>query len=384
MKPSDRTIAILAVLCLAGFAVGMHRFFTLRFERGDIYPPYASLRADPLGTRALHDAIALAGIPVRRHLAPLAELPDGEGRTLMVLGMAARELDGETERALRQFVIGGGRLILAFAPVRTVGHRPARYGAHRVPAHDISSWRRTWRLTFRFEDIPAAARAKAVRANAPHPLPDTIPCRTTLSFGNHDRAWNPLYLLDDHPVALVRRWGRGHAVLLADAYLLSNEALRRQRATPLLAYLVGHAREVLFEESLHGITERPGIVSLARRYRLHGLLAGLLVAAALFLWRQSCPFVPRLPPPRDARQIITGGRDSADALVSLLRRSIRPDAILPACAAQWRRSLPHAAPPLRRHRDAVDAAIAACQRSPERRRDPVQTYREITRILSRG
>jgi len=37
----------------------MVRLFSLRYARGDSYPPYSTLRADPAGAKALADALAL-------------------------------------------------------------------------------------------------------------------------------------------------------------------------------------------------------------------------------------------------------------------------------------------------------------------------------------
>ena len=51
-----RLPAIFVFLGVIGFAVGITKLFLLRFEAGDVYPPYSSLRADPLGTMVLYKA----------------------------------------------------------------------------------------------------------------------------------------------------------------------------------------------------------------------------------------------------------------------------------------------------------------------------------------
>ena len=50
---SRAALLSVAGLCLYGFV----QLLSLRFDRGDIYPMYSSLRADPLGTKALSDAV---------------------------------------------------------------------------------------------------------------------------------------------------------------------------------------------------------------------------------------------------------------------------------------------------------------------------------------
>ena len=45
-------------LVLAVFVAGLILLFRLRLGQGDVFPAYSSLRADPLGTLALHDSLA--------------------------------------------------------------------------------------------------------------------------------------------------------------------------------------------------------------------------------------------------------------------------------------------------------------------------------------
>ena len=68
----------LSALLLAGFGFALLRLLQMRFETGDIYPPYSSLRVDPLGTRALFDSLErLPELVVSRHFRPLTRLPEG-------------------------------------------------------------------------------------------------------------------------------------------------------------------------------------------------------------------------------------------------------------------------------------------------------------------
>src|SRR5881396_3143359 len=80
-------------LCVAlgGFAFGLMHLFQLRFEAGDNYPPYSSLRADPLGTKALYDSLGTL-VSARRHFRPLARLGDGADTTLFYFGAEAGSL----------------------------------------------------------------------------------------------------------------------------------------------------------------------------------------------------------------------------------------------------------------------------------------------------
>src|SRR5512135_1015114 len=82
------TFAAAALAAVAAlFAAGLARLMAARLSGGDVYPIASSHRADPLGTRALHDALArMPGLSVSRNHAPLARLEDGAGTTLFTLG----------------------------------------------------------------------------------------------------------------------------------------------------------------------------------------------------------------------------------------------------------------------------------------------------------
>src|SRR5687767_6849307 len=73
----------LLLVLLFVFGLGVTWLFDLRLSGGDIYPPYSTLRADPLGTRALHDALQrLPEVEVERSLKPLRKLPENPPRTI--------------------------------------------------------------------------------------------------------------------------------------------------------------------------------------------------------------------------------------------------------------------------------------------------------------
>src|SRR5437762_6692322 len=122
MKKNQLILVLLPVL-LVLFGLGVGRLFQLRFEAGDVYPPYSSLRADPLGTKALFESLEiLRGITVQRFFQRLDKLREGRGTTLFVFGAQAFDMDYSTEdeyKKLEQFMFDGGRIVISFAPVDT-------------------------------------------------------------------------------------------------------------------------------------------------------------------------------------------------------------------------------------------------------------------------
>src|SRR6185503_554705 len=119
----DRLLLLLLAVLLAGFGLGVGRLFQLRFATGDVYPPYSSLRADPLGTKALFDSLEmLRSITVQRFFEPLDKLREGRRTTLFVFGAQVSDMDYSSEdeyKKLEHFMYDGGRIVISFAPVNT-------------------------------------------------------------------------------------------------------------------------------------------------------------------------------------------------------------------------------------------------------------------------
>jgi hypothetical protein len=119
---------ILLLLVLAGFGYGLTLLFKLRFESGDVYPPYSSLRSDPLGTKALYESLGNL-VSVERNFRQFLGIDSGRGSTLFVVGVAPDQLQvGEADfKDLQQYVVSGGRLLISFNPIysaRELSTRP--------------------------------------------------------------------------------------------------------------------------------------------------------------------------------------------------------------------------------------------------------------------
>ncbi len=114
-----QVITLLAVVLLAvGLIYGLTHLFALRFEHGDIYPPYSTLRADPLGAKALFDSIdALPEIEATRNYRPLPKLRPPHPVTLIYAGVPSDAQWGKEElQVFDTLVAGGTRAVFTFLP----------------------------------------------------------------------------------------------------------------------------------------------------------------------------------------------------------------------------------------------------------------------------
>ena len=187
---------------------------------------------------------------------------------------------------------------------------------------------------------------------------------------------------NDYPVLIERPMGKGSLVLAADGFPFSNEALLRDRHPALLAWFVGASRHVVFDETHLGVSDDPGVAALARKYRLHGLAAALLLLAGLFIWKNTVSFVPP-----HAEQLArergdqVQGRDSATGFINLLSRHVPPAEIMKLCLEQWNTHAAHTRKPSREKLEAMQRLIDAENALEPRQRNPVATYRKFCEIL---
>jgi len=167
-----------------------------------------------------------------------------------------------------------------------------------------------------------------------------------------------------------------------DSYFLSNEALVRDRHPALLSWLVGSGTQVVFDETHHGIMESPGLATLARKYRLTGGMAALLVLAGLFLWKNASSLVPRHAEAEGPEDVIPG-RNTTAGFISLLRRHIPREEVFALCLEEWEKSFAHSPKFTPRQKAAVAEVAREEAARPVRERHPVAAWEKIRSLLSR-
>ncbi len=396
---------LLAALLAVAFAAGLYGLLALRFAGGDLYPAYSTLRADPLGSKAFHGALEkLPGFSVSRHLQALGKLKGKEPRTLFLIGLDASFLDFADPadfKELERLAEGGGRVVLAFAPEGYRKEGPCDEPAEPVePVESDQSDQSDqseepdekpspagrWGLTPAYltqKGGPLEGPPGAV-VEAPFALTGPLSVHTALYFEAPAPPWRVVHLAGGRPVLIERPFGKGSLVLLADAFPLSNEALRQERHPGLLAWLVGENRRVVFGEAHLGVTSSPGLMGLVRQYRLHGLLAVLGLLALLVAWKNAVPLVPPAPEPDPAAEAAALGKDHFTGLVNLLRRNI-PARELPEVAfREWRRSFGRELEREgnRERAERVEELLAEAAKRPARERDPEAEFRQIVNILA--
>ncbi|MFM8360422.1 MAG: hypothetical protein ACKOET_17880 [Verrucomicrobiota bacterium] len=384
----SRPAVVLALAAAVLFFLGLRELFQLRFAAGDIYPPGSSRRADPVGSRALHDSFALLpGHSVQRGFERPGRLPDPPRTTLFLLGVPiedftdwSADVDWAGVEALAR---AGARVVIGLLhESRERTNRLARArGAAPVPAPVLPGTRfqpsAAWGVAVARE---TGGSRHATGTQVTPGLPATLPWPGATVLDPATPAWRTWYQRAGQLVVIERPLGSGSLVLLASDYLASNEGLRRHRQPGFLAWLAGDRPRLVFDETHLGLSRQPGIAGLVRQYRLGGAAAGFLLLAGLAVWRQMTPFNPP-PAPAAEDAAVVPGKPAAAGLGNILRRSVDRADLLSTCFALWQSSAGrsrHLSPG--RRADLQDVVNLEAAR-PARQRDPLAAYRRLAEIL---
>lgn len=444
MNAEKRHFTILGIgaLCFALFIGGTLHLFLARFESGDIYPPYSTLRADPLGTKALFEALqAFDGISVSRHYGELeyGDLPPKS--TLLFLGDTIdsnERIDLDLALEMDRFVMNGGRLAFTFRPrnwttrapstnhtVRTAEGKlaendkdddstesaepdsPEKESTPPIPAADrrrqhavisVSKW-----LGLEIKDVPLHADNKAdlsdesIRGR----IPEQITLHTSLVFSNglpptaetttnasdtgytSTKSWKSIYERNGQPVVIEATLGKGSIVLSSPSFFVSNEAMLTERQSALILWLLGESSNIVFDETHLGISKQTGVMMLAREHGLTWFCLGLVVLAALYAWQSSAQLVPPRKRIHDENVHFAEGRDSHAALRNLLRQNIRRPDLLKACFDEWKRSMTHIDEQMQEKIDKAEKMILEHELLPSKHRDTQRVYNDICEIMKK-
>jgi hypothetical protein len=431
----NKTIAgIVMVLLLLLFGFGVTHLFILRFESGDVYPAYSSLRSDPLGTRGLYESLAnLDTVAVQRNYDLRQSITFEPQTTFFYLGASAGDFDSVPEAMMKVFdrlTQSGGRLVVTFLPVTKKQDQKAlekqdpvqekadtgekddsldkpnadkRRSAGRAQTKNESpglksgrpskkdgpgptiSIKKHWGLDIEYKESLPVKDDKRLAIEAVsnrRGLPSFISWHSNLYFELDDDAWQTVYSFDGLPLIVERPYGKGSIVACADSYFMSNEALIAERHTGLLVWLIGGHANLVFDEAHLGLFEQPSVAQLIRNYRFHWFFAALAALAFLYVWKCAVYFIP--PPTENSLDDadVVSEKDYIQGLIALLRRNFACNQILEVCAREWERTFKKN----RRIRPAtVERVIGLAETGltdSKQRKDPVEEYQKISKLIA--
>ena len=409
----NKAYILLAAVAFAIFLVGIVQLLLLRFSSGDVYPHYSSLRSDPFGTKALYESLdGCCGLNVSRNYEPFSNIKNRTNAVLIFPGAIPPYQDQLPEsfiKDIESFLNNGGRMVVTYTSGMDISSlwkvvqeeqereeaenrkdkkkkkekEKDKEEAEEKSGDRLISFGDRWGLNYKNYPLEGADESKLAAGAAGARLPQSVHWGSELYFDDLDSSWKVIYEREGHAVMIERQMSKGTVILASDSYFLSNEAMVRSRHPELIAWLVGDRKEIVFDEYFHGIATSPGVATLARRYRLHGVVAGILALVALFIWKNSLSFVPPHPDaPANARTgALAEGKDSTAGLTNLLRRSIPLRDVLSVCYQEWRKS--HAQTAIRKSNqlERIDSIYKSAKSGSFKQRDAVRAYNEISAVL---
>ena len=320
----------------AAFTAGVLYLFGVEFAAGDIYPEYSSLRTDQQGTRLLYDSLArLPGIAVARNYLPLSSMVEN-GATVLLFGSTPQSVaENPIEiQNLERIAKRGNRVVIALvlAP---------------EPEANRSVLYRAWGIRI-----------------------DWVTGRNGKLYFPEAKGWNVMRQTQGKPEIVQRAFGSGEVVLIAGSGYFTNEsAVIGEPFFERAVSAIGSNRRVVFDESHLGIAESGSVIGLARRFRLTGVLIGLAICAALFVWRSAASF----PPPLERPASSLAGRTSQSGLLTLLRKHVPAADLAQACWAEWLSTNRTKLPP-----DRIQQAARVAQQG---RGAPIEAIRDLNAIV---
>ena len=394
------------IVLLTGFLLGLGRFAYLRFSSGELYPEYSSLRADPMGTKALFESLQrVGGYEVTRRVHTRAAEESLTEGTIFMLG--AFGLAESQEMAIEGWAKAGARVVVGLNGgtywlwAEAEEQQEQEEETHNKPDEEepMPAEEGETRGKGIFKDLKAkwskamieaqlAERLVAVRADRSEAdLPEKLFWAGIAYFelpeGNDgEQGWQVVYTANEQPVVIEQRVGLGKVILAADSFLFSNEALLRERSPEFLLWAAGPQGQVVFDETHLGVEKGSSIMVALREYGLEGLFLGFIVTASLWVWKSGSSFVPpyRLEEESDAESV--EGKTAREGVIHLLQRNIAPEDLPGVSLAEWKKSHPNLNQFDASRLHEAERILEAYHGSPRKERNPVETYRLMARALS--
>ncbi|HVM60813.1 MAG TPA: DUF4350 domain-containing protein [Verrucomicrobiae bacterium] len=395
---AEKYLPLLLLGLAIGSVIGLVHLFALRFAMGDVYPPYSSLRADPLGTKVLFESLrSLPHVSARRNYQPLSRLCDQKKQTVFCCGVHPYSLSDLEEAEARDYenlAASGNRFVISLYAVSSAPPKPR----HKDAAEDESGDTKKSHAKKKSTDNKGIgetgahlvdltnrwgfAMAYASKEKSSDTATQTI-WHTALYFDQLDKHWRVTQSNDEHAVVIERSFGAGTIVLCADSYFLSNEAMRKDRQPESLAELIGVNTDIVFDETHLGVSEHPGVMSLAYKYHLQGLFVAIILLVGLFIWKSSVSFLPRrINETAATSAVVSTDKDTAAGLVNLLRRSVPPQELLRVCWDEWQKSFARGFGRLARNREKAQVVVDTHANQSARGETIVTVYQDISQLLA--
>lgn len=376
MRTASLRYGFLLVGMIGLFIAGVVHVFLWKFEAGDVYPEYSSLRKDPLGSSLWYESLErIPYVRVARGYERLEFCSFEETGTYLILGMEPTELrvfPKFSANRIEQMLEQGWRIVMTFHPqgfnggdpeekddsqkqqvgpkkggAEKKGKKEAQKDKKSPPPSYVVSLAKTWGFKVKTMKERKNLETLSIGKNkvfqaildkvGAMPWQPKVPWMSFNYLEPKDESWKTVARVGDYPVVIEKKIGKGSVVLASDSYFASNEALaEKDRHTEFLLWLMGGSRFVLFDEVHHGIERTMGVSGLIRKFRMEGFFVGVLWVLVLYVWKNSFGYLSPTVERSGIEEI--RGKRSLTGFRNLLRRSINRGRLMEVCLGEWEKS----------------------------------------------
>ncbi len=358
----NKFFLILNIIFFIIFAGCIFWLFNMRFKTGDVYPPYSTLRADPLGAMALFESLnEIENIIVERNYDSISDFQKKNlfqpvKLTIFFLNSGFEPVYSKKYfNELKMIALNGGTVIIAFRPDFNE-HNFSLYenknnsdSASQLSSNNKEKNIKVSADTIAFDFFSGVGLKKFQKNNkirfAEKMILESgeneIPCASNYFFDLKKNSWEIVYSIkNEYPVVIRRTFGKGSFIFIADSYLFSNEGLRKHPKPEFILQCLNSNAKIIFDESHIGVINSHGISSLIIKYRLHGSIICAFIVFLFFLWKRLSQVAPVYKNNILEKNKIVTGKDSITGLVNILRRHIDPKKIVTEGFEEWKKSQP--------------------------------------------
>lgn len=418
IKHKGAIIAILALAACGIFIWTAYSLFDLRFSKSNVHENYSTLRADPLGCKALYESFQkISGFTVCRHLRPADEIEKPEESTLIIAG-AMSDYYIISNKELFDFVLNGGRLVVLFSPNATASYftkdkekkekkedkkKPAKEKPQKTQKSDEKTKekkkeekkkeaalleeevKKMKRLKKRWGFELEKDRRSFVIETKISPMEKSrkeygfseMPFYSPLNIKLLHEDWTIHYSYRGKVAVAEKYYGKGSALLSTACYFASNESLRKKPQLNLLRHAFLNRKSIYFYEAHHGLKEQRNIIWLGKKYKLALLALNLILLAAFYVWKNLLSISGSVQHSEKEGKI-HADFNYASGLVNLLKRGVSRKGLASSCVGEWEKTIKYRHV-LQYDRDKI-REMAEVSDTP---RDQVDIYNKIHKTISK-
>jgi hypothetical protein len=329
MLGNMRKSVILIIIFLLFFA-GTFFIFQSRLRKGEAFPDYSTLKADPLGTLALFESLQKTpDLTVTRNYSSTS-IVNISNSTIFFIGVQPYvfNMEGSLTSHIDSLLKNGNRVIVSFLD-------PPFYSLSNFPSDSLNKSKLSFLHSIKFKkscsDTSNVRAADAFFKNIKWPGGLNLQA---------DSTWETIVFRDSFMLLGEKKVHSGALVALHDGYNLSNQGLRDNLKTngsnPLIPYLIGNNTTIIFDESHHGFVKRNSISAILQKAGFTPVIVFLCMWFLLLIWYIQGITIRIQPAWISDNQ----SSETPDSLQLILSSRISAKNILQICKDEWQKCFP--------------------------------------------